>query len=130
MLVAWWVSMGKNQIRMDTDSDISDNHICVFFQFPSLRMETDRIRTDTNSDISDIFEYLFFCLLTVFISNGGGIRWIGSSCSSRAAACCNPDDRAPERAEPTGSARQRAVRCGGAARAARRVPAGECARTS
>ena len=53
MLVAWWVSMGKNRIRMDTDSDISDNHICVFFQFPSLRMETDRIRTDTDSDISD-----------------------------------------------------------------------------
>ena len=60
--------METNRIRTDTDSDISDNHICVFFQFPSFRMETDRIRTDTNSDILNIFGYLFFCFLTVSIS--------------------------------------------------------------
>jgi hypothetical protein len=67
--------METDQIRTDTDSDISNNHICVFFQFPSLGMETDRIHTDTNSDISDIFEYLFFCFLTVSIpSNGSAVQ--------------------------------------------------------
>ena len=59
--------METDRIRMDTDSDISDNHIFVSFQFPSLRIETDRIRTDTNSDISDIFGYPFSCFLTVSI---------------------------------------------------------------
>jgi len=55
-----WVRMKTDRIRTDTDSDISDNYICIFFQFPSLRMKTDQIRTDTNSNISNIFEYLFF----------------------------------------------------------------------
>ena len=59
--------METDQIRTDTDSDISNNHIYVSFQFPSLRMETDRIRTDTNSDISDIFGYPFSYFLTVSI---------------------------------------------------------------
>ena len=59
--------MEADRIRTDTDSDISDNHICVSFRFPSLRMETDRICTDMNSDISDIFGYPFSCFLTVSI---------------------------------------------------------------
>ena len=62
--------METDQIRTDTDSDISDNHICVSFQFPSLRMKTDQICTDTNSDISDILGYPFSCLLTVSIPFG------------------------------------------------------------
>ena len=66
-----------DRIRTDTDSDISDNHICVSFQFPSLRMETDRIRTDTNSNISDIFEYPFSYFLTfpsLLVINQSGFR--------------------------------------------------------
>ena len=62
-----WVRMETDRIRMDMDSDISNNHICVSFQFPSLRMKTDRIRIDTDSNISNIFEYSFFCFLTVSI---------------------------------------------------------------
>ena len=45
--------METDRIRMDTDSDIPDNSISVFFQFSSLRMEMVRIRTDTNLDILD-----------------------------------------------------------------------------
>ena len=59
--------METHRIRTNTDSDISDNHICVSFQFPSLKIETDRIRTDTNSNISNIFEYPFSFFLTVSI---------------------------------------------------------------
>ena len=61
------VRMEMDRICTDTNSDISDNYIYIFFQFPSLRIETDRIRTDTDSNISDIFEYPFFYFLTVFV---------------------------------------------------------------
>jgi len=65
---------GWKRIRFtDTDSNMSDNHICISFRFPSFKMETDQIRTDTNSDISDILGYPFSCLLTVSIP-------LGSSC--------------------------------------------------
>ena len=57
--------METDQIRTDTDSNISDNHICISFRFPSFKMETDQIRTDTNSDISNIFGYPFFPSLVV-----------------------------------------------------------------
>jgi len=51
---------------MQADSDISDIHIPISFQFPSIpRMEIDRIRMEMDSDISDIY---FFCFLTVSIS--------------------------------------------------------------
>ena len=62
--------METDQIRTDTDSNISDNHICISFQFPSFKMETDQIRTYTNSDISNIFGYPIFYFLTVFIPFG------------------------------------------------------------
>ena len=77
--------METDRIRTDTDSDISDNHICVSFQFPSLRMETDQIRTDANSDISDIFRYLFFCFLTVSIPNSGALHCINLTAGNGAA---------------------------------------------
>ena len=70
MLVAWWVRMVTDRIRMDTDLDILDNYICVFFQFLSFRMKTDRIRTDMNSDVSDIFEYLFSLLFSSLLVEG------------------------------------------------------------
>ena len=40
---------------METDSDISDIRLPIFFQFPSSVMETDRIRMETDLDILDIY---------------------------------------------------------------------------
>lgn len=46
--------MEADRIGTNTNSDIANIHISVFFMFQIPRMEVDRIRTDTNLDISDI----------------------------------------------------------------------------
>ena len=70
--------MKTDLIRTNTDSDISDNHICVSFQFLFFGMEMDRIRRNTNSDISNILEYPFSYFLNVYLI-AGSLGWFGSN---------------------------------------------------